>query len=169
MGTCAEYGKRNGELKETFKTKPLNNYAKAKDKLKKSLFNFFKNDKTIILWGRLFYVYGKDQKSRTVYGQLSNAIKSRTKVFNMTKGDQIRDYLNVKDVSKIIYKILINSKKSEVINICSGNPISLKSHVKKWIKNKACKLKINYGFYKNSNKEIKRFWGSTKKLNKLLI
>ena len=60
-------------------------------------------------------------------------------------------------------------KKSEVINICSGNPISLKSHVKKWIKNKACKLKINYGFYKNSNKEIKRFWGSTKKLNKLLI
>jgi hypothetical protein len=66
MGTCFEYGKRSGELRENFKTKPSNNYSISKDKLRKFLFNHFKKRKTIVLWGRLFYVFGEGQNSRDI-------------------------------------------------------------------------------------------------------
>ena len=134
MGTCFEYGKRNGELKENLRANPGNNYSKSKDNLKKKLFKIFKYKEPIVIWGRLFYVYGEGQDPRTLYGQFIKSIKDKKKIFNMSKGDQTRDYLNVNNVIKIIIKILKKSNKSEVINICSGRPVSLKNLVKKWQK-----------------------------------
>ena len=168
MGTCFEYGKRNGELKESLRSNPGNNYSKSKDKLKKELFKIFKYKEPIVIWGRLFYVYGEGQDPRTLYGQFSKSIKDKKRIFNMSKGDQTRDYLNVNNVIKIIIKILKKSNKSDVINICSGRPVSLKNLVKKWQKKKKYKLKFNYGYYKNSINEAQNFWGSTKKLKKIL-
>ena len=168
MGTCFEYGKRNGELKESLRSNPGNNYSKSKDRLKKELFKIFKYKEPIVIWGRLFYVYGEGQDPRTLYGQFSKSIKDKKKIFNMSKGDQTRDYLNVNTVIKIIIKILKKSDKSDVINICSGRPVSLKNLVKKWQKKKKYKLKFNYGYYKNSVNEAQKFWGSTKKLKKIL-
>ena len=136
MGTCFEYGKRNGELKESLRSNPGNNYSKSKDKLKKELFKIFKYKEPIVIWGRLFYVYGEGQDPRTLYGQFSKSIKDKKRIFNMSKGDQTRDYLNVNNVIKIIIKILKKSNKSDVINICSGRPVSLKNLVKKWQKKK---------------------------------
>ena len=40
MGTCFEYGKRNGELKENLRANPGNNYSKSKDNLKKNYLKF---------------------------------------------------------------------------------------------------------------------------------
>lgn len=168
MGTCFEYGKRNGELKENLRANPGNNYSKSKHNLKKKLFKIFKYKEPIVIWGRLFYIYGEDQDPRTLYGQFSKSIKDKKKIFNMSKGDQTRDYLNVNTVIKIIIKILKKSDKSDVINICSGRPVSLKNLVKKWQKKKKYKLKFNYGYYKNSVNEAQKFWGSTKKLKKIL-
>ena len=168
MGTCFEYGIRNGELKENFKTNPYNNYSASKDKLRKILFNNFKNKKTIILWGRLFYIFGKGQNSRTLYGQISTTIKKRKKFFNMSIGDQKRDYLKITDLVNIITNILKKSNKSEVINICSGKPVSLKILVNNWLRKKKYKLKINYGYYNYSKNEAKNFWGNTDKLKRIL-
>ena len=77
----------------------------------------------------------------------------------MSKGDQTTDYLNVNNVIKIIIKIL-KINKSDVINICSGRPVSLKNLVKNGKKRSIAE--INYGYYKNSINEVKKFWGSTK-------
>ncbi len=168
MGTCFEYGKRSGELKENFKTKPNNHYSKSKDKLKKILFNLFKKKKTLILWGRLFYVFGENQNSRTLYGQINKSIKGKKKIFNMSRGDQTRDYLYINDVVNIIINLIKKSHKSDVINICSGRPVSLKKLVNDWLKKKKYKIKINYGHYEYSKNEAKNFWGNSDKLKKIL-
>tara|TARA_B100000886_G_scaffold328855_1_gene277640 strand:+ start:20664 stop:21494 length:831 start_codon:yes stop_codon:yes gene_type:complete len=167
LGTCSEYGKRNGELRESFKSRPLNNYAKSKDRLRNSLLKYFKKEKIVILWGRLFYVFGEGQNKRTLFGQINDAITMKKKYFNMSKGNQIRDYLNVKDVAKLLFKVLTSTKKTTIINICSGKPISLKNLIKKWLKKKKSKLNINYGYYRNSKKEADSFWGSVIKLKQL--
>ena len=168
MGTCFEYGKRSRELRERFKTNPCNNYSRSKDKLQQKLFKIFKYRGPIVLWGRLFYIYGEGQNPRTLYGQLNRSIKEKKEIFNMSNGDQTRDYLNINNVIKIVISILIKSNKSDVINICSGRPVSLKNLVKKWLKKKKYKLKVNYGYYKNSINEAQNFWGSTHKLKKIL-
>ena len=50
------------------------------------------------------------------------------KYFHLSKGDQIRDYINVKSAVKQIYDY---SKKFEngVFNISSGKPVTLKNHI----------------------------------------
>ena len=168
MGTCFEYGNRSGKLNENFKTNPCNNYSASKDKLRKILFNNFKNKKTILLWGRLFYIFGEGQNSRTLYGQINTTIKNKKKFFNMSKGDQKRDYLKINNVVDIIINILKKSNKSEVINICSGKPVSLKILVNNWLKKIKYKLKINYGYYNYSKNEAKFFWGNSDRLNRIL-
>ena len=168
MGTCFEYGNRNGELKESFKTNPSNNYSVSKDRLRKFLFNLFKKKKTILLWGRLFYVFGEGQNPRTLYGQINKTIKNKKKIFYISKENPIRDYLEVSNVAKIMIDIIKKTNKSEIINICSGRPVSLKKLINRWLKKKKYKLKINYGYLNHSINEAKNFWGNSNKLKKIL-
>ena len=86
----------------------------------------------------------------------------------MSKGDQKRDYLKINNVVDIIINILKKSNKSEVINICSGKPVSLKILVNNWLKKIKYKLKINYGYYNYSKNEAKFFWGNSDRLNRIL-
>jgi nucleoside-diphosphate-sugar epimerase len=145
MGTCFEYGKRSGELKENFKTNPSNNYSISKDSLRKFLFNFFKKKKTLLLWGRLFYVFGEGQNPRTLYGQINKTIKNKKKNFYISKENPIRDYLEVRNVAKIIISLIKKTNKNDIINICSGRPVSLKKLINNWLKKKKFKKKIKFG------------------------
>lgn len=170
IGTCFEYGvKRKGCLKENFKTTPSNPYAKAKDNLRKKLFLYLKNKKkdSILTWGRLFYIYGKDQNSNTLYGQFLKAVKNKAKIFNMSPGDQMRDYLHVHEVAKYILILSIYNKQSDVFNICSGKPRKLQKIVLDWKKTYNSKIDLNLGYYNYSPKEPLHFWGNNKKLKNI--
>ena len=81
-------------------------------------------------WARLFYMYGDFQNTKSFLPQLELAIKKKEKVFKMSKGDQMRDYLPVETVAKRIFK-LYQSKKNGTFNISSGKPISLKQLAEK--------------------------------------
>jgi len=170
MGTCFEYGKRReGLLKENFKTYPSNNYAISKDKLRQSLFNLKKKKKeTIIIWGRLFYLFGENQPEKTLYGSLKLAIIKKNKKFNMSPGDQKRDYLHVSDVAMYVMLLSLFYKKSGIINICSGKGVKLVNIVKKWIRKFKSNIKLNLGYYNYSSKEPLNFWGSNFKLQNFL-
>ena len=168
MGTCFEYGlKKQGLLKENYKTYPSNCYSIAKDKLRKSI---LKKDKyTKIIWGRLFYIYGEHQSKKTLYGSLMESIRKKSKVFNMSPGNQKRDFLHVSEVAKYIILLALNYPNTVIINICSGKGIKLSNIVNKWLKDKKYKIKLNLGYYDHSNKEPLHFWGSNKKLKSIKI
>ena len=170
MGTCFEYGKRKeGLLKENYSTYPSNNYALSKDMLRKSLFKIIKKKSlTKIIWGRLFYLYGDKQPEKTLYGALKKSIKNNDKEFNMSPGDQKRDYLHVSEVAKYVILLSLHCQKNTIINICSGKGVKLVNIVKKWIKNKNSKIKLNLGYYNYSSKEPLNFWGSVEKLNNFI-
>lgn len=170
MGTCFEYGKKKeGMLKENYNTYPCNNYAISKDMLRKSLFKITKkNNVTKIIWGRLFYLYGDNQQKKTLYGSLKSAINKSHKEFNMSPGDQKRDYLHVDDVAMYTMLLALYYKRNAIINICSGKGVKLLNIVEKWIKNFKSKIKINLGYYNYSNNEPKNFWGSDDKLSHFL-
>jgi nucleoside-diphosphate-sugar epimerase len=171
MGTCFEYGiDKNGCLKENLNTKPSNNYAIAKDILRKKLFAYIKKKKlkTLISWGRLFYIYGANQPSSTLFGQFLNAIKKKKKKFNMSPGDQLRDYLHVKKVAIYTSHLAILNNENNIFNICSGEPKKLTRVVTEWKNKYNYKINLNLGFYDYSNKEPMHFWGDNKKIKKLM-
>ena len=75
---------------------------------------------------RPFLIFGETQsKDRFLPYLIDNCLKDNK--FKVTKGDQIRDFLYIKDFNQALIKTLDNKKAyGEIINIASGMPISIK-------------------------------------------
>ena len=163
-GTCLEYGLIDGCLDETMKTKPTTFYGFAKDEIKKTLdFLSTKYDFTYT-WFRLFYIYGENQNPRSLYPSLINAIKNNESVFEMSPGHQLRDFIHIDDVTSYFCKAISCNKVFGVINLSSGNPISVKEFATHIIKKHDSDIRLHCGVYDIPKYEPKNFWGCTKKL-----
>jgi len=168
IGTCFEYGMRSGQLKEDIETKPGNPYAQAKDALRKQMEELQKQVDFNLKWIRLFYMYGKGQSPNSILSQLEAAIENGDKVFNMSGGEQIRDYLPVEKVAEYIVRISLQDKVSGVINCCSGKPISIRKLVEDYLKEKNKKIELNLGHYPYPDYEPMAFWGDNYKLKQII-
>ncbi|MBE7411767.1 MAG: NAD-dependent epimerase/dehydratase family protein [Leptospiraceae bacterium] len=168
VGTCFEYGIVNGALHEEMDSKPANPYSIAKDSLRKFLEVLQKKNNFSFKWIRLFYMYGKGQSSNSIISQLENSIQSREKVFNMSGGDQLRDYLPVEKIAEYICECSLQYRVQGIINCCSGKPISIRSLVENYLKEKNVEMKLNLGFYPYPDYEPMAFWGDDTKLKSIL-
>jgi nucleoside-diphosphate-sugar epimerase len=166
-GTCLEYGMQNGCLKEDLETKPSNPYALAKDTLRKFLEELHKQYVFKFNWIRLFYMFGEGQNGNALISQLDRAIQNNEPVFNMSGGEQLRDYLPVDDVADYIVKISLQSKEYKIINCCSGIPISVRKFVEDYLKRKNAHIDLNFGYYPYPDYEPMAFWGDNTKLKTL--
>ena len=167
-GTCYEYGMQSGMLSEYNEAKPCNPYGYAKDALRKQL-QYLKYEHDFKLtWMRPFYMYGEDQPNNTIYSQLRLAVQRRDTVFNMSGGEQLRDYLHIDDVVTKIAELVYIRKDIGIINICSGSPISVRCLVEQWINDRKWDIELNLGHYTYPNYEPLAFWGNTEKYNHIL-
>lgn len=158
-GTCFEYGMQSGALSADMETRPNNPYGYAKDALRKQL-EFLRVVKPFNLtWARLFYMYGENQPSTSLYPQLLKAIKHNDKVFNMSGGEQLRDYLPIDEVARQIVNKVLVQRHIGVINICSGKPISVHEQVNKWLYENNWRVELNLGYYPYPDYEPMEFWG----------
>ena len=167
-GTCFEYGIKNGPLSEDMKTNPVTSYAVAKDSLRRFLQELQKIKNFDLKWLRLFYAYGKGQSQKSLLSQLDAAIKNNEKIFNMSDGEQLRDYLTVEKLSEYIVKITFQSKITGIINCCSGKPISIRNLAENYIKEKDADIKLNFGYYPYPDYEPVAFWGDNSKLLQII-
>ena len=157
-GTCFEYGFQSGPISSSAKTHPNNSYAIAKDNLRQHL-ELLNNDHPFLLqWARLFYMYGRGQNSNSIIPQLDEAIDKNEKKFNMSEGEQLRDYLPIIKVVEQLHK-LYEETKSGSYNICSGQPISIRNLVEARRLEKKSKIDLNFGYYPYSSLEPMAFWG----------
>lgn len=126
IGTSDEYGTNNSPVQENTREAPMSPYALGKLTSTHYLQKCFREGllNTVVL--RPFLVYGEMQsKNRFLPYLIENCIHN--KEFKVSKGEQIRDYLYVKDFNTALIKSLNNPKcYGEVINIASGKPISIK-------------------------------------------
>ena len=167
-GTCFEYGLINGCLNEELKTNPSNSYGIAKDSLRKFIEELKKQYDFNYKWIRLFYIYGEGQGEKSLIALLDKAIQNGEKEFNMSGGEQLRDYLNIKDVVKNILLIANQTLYSnQIINCCSGKPISIRQLVENHLDKKNYSMKLNLGYYPYPTYEPMAFWGDNRKLQKV--
>lgn len=167
-GTCFEYGMQSGALSEGMETKPDNPYGLAKDTLRKFLEQLQKNIDFELKWVRLFYIYGKGQSPNSILSQLDKVLEKGEADFNMSGGEQLRDYLPVEKVAEYIVKIAMQSKGYGIINCCSGTPISIRKLVENYLKKKQKSIHLNLGYYPYPDYEPMAFWGDSAKLNNIL-
>ena len=167
-GTCFEYGLKTGELDESTPAAPVTFYGLAKDSLRRYLELLVSSDSVRISWVRIFYLYGRGRKDQSLIPQLENAILTGAKQFDMSKGDQVRDFLEVENAAEYICRIACHSTHSGIINCCSGTPITVKALVEKRIREMGGKIQLNLGAYPYPDYEPMSFWGATQKLRNLL-
>jgi dTDP-6-deoxy-L-talose 4-dehydrogenase (NAD+) len=164
-GTCFEYGMQSGLLSEEMPTKPSNPYGYAKDALRKQL-EFLKTVLPFALtWARLFYLYGDGQPKGSLYPQLRDAALRGDPVFNMSGGEQLRDYLPASEVARQIVCLAMVQHNFGAINVCSGKPISVRRLVEQWINDNEWKIGLNLGHYPYPDYEPMAFWGDASRVN----
>jgi nucleoside-diphosphate-sugar epimerase len=163
-GTCLEYGMKSGCLSEDIVGEPANPYALAKDSLRKFLTELQKKNPFILKWARLFYMYGKGQNPNALLAQLDKALENNEKSFNMSNGDQKRDYLPVEIMANYVCRIALQTEVTGVINCCSGKPVTLLSLIEEHIKRSGKKIRLNKGYYPYPDYEPMEFWGDARKL-----
>jgi nucleoside-diphosphate-sugar epimerase len=168
VGTCFEYGMQSGMLSEDLKPRPSNPYGYAKDALRQQL-EFLKSVKPFnLVWGRLFYMYGEGQSGGSLYSQFKDAVLSGEKVFKMSGGEQLRDYLPVTEVARKIIRLALSGNDLGAVNICSGKPVSVRRLVELWLEENNCEMQMNLGCYPYPDYEPMAFWGDCSRLDRLL-
>lgn len=163
-GTCLEYGLQEGMLSEDMTAKPSNAYAVAKDRLRQFLTDLEASYPFMLKWVRLFYMYGTGQGPNSLLSQLQAAIERGDASFNMSPGDQLRDYLPVQEVARYLVGIAGQQDVDGIINCCSGKPVAVKELVGKYLSEKGAHMKLNAGYYPYSIIEPRNFWGNNSKL-----
>tara|TARA_B100000242_G_scaffold178668_1_gene128174 strand:- start:140 stop:1063 length:924 start_codon:yes stop_codon:yes gene_type:complete len=130
IGSSDEYGKNKSPIKESARENPFSPYALSKLTITHYLKQCYEEGilNTIIL--RPFLVFGERQKKdRFLPYLIDNCINNRE--FKVSKGEQIKDYLYIKDFNRALIKSLNNKKAyGEIINIASGEPRSIKNIIK---------------------------------------
>jgi dTDP-6-deoxy-L-talose 4-dehydrogenase (NAD+) len=167
-GTCLEYGMQQGCLSEDLPAQPSNFYSIAKNELRIFIEALLQQYNFSFKWIRLFYMYGEGQSKNSLLSQLDKAVKNGDEVFNMSGGEQTRDYLPVETVAEYIVKIALQKKVEGIINCCSGIPITIKDFVEQHLRKTGKSIKLNLGYYPYTDYEPMHFWGNTEKLNKAL-
>ena len=167
-GTCFEYGLQNGCLSEDMATAPATAYGLAKDTLRKFVELLQNTYKFNMKWIRLFYLYGHGQGKKTLWGQLVEAAENSHKEFNMSLGEQLRDYVSVDQAAEYISKIALQNDVVGIINCCSGKPVSVRRFVEKFFEERGVSVKLNCGYYPYPEFEPLAFWGNEKRLEKVI-
>ena len=167
-GPCFEYGMRSGALSEELPTQPTNPYGYAKDALRRQL-EFLKSVKPFNLtWARLFYMYGEGQPKSSLYPQLKDAVLRGERSFNMSGGEQLRDYLPIDEVARLISSLARLQAGAGCVNVCAGKPVSVRKLVEGWIKENGWVIDLKLGHYPYPDYEPMEFWGDRRRLDAIL-
>ncbi|RON12539.1 NAD-dependent epimerase/dehydratase family protein [Pseudomonas frederiksbergensis] len=167
-GTCFEYGLQSGPLSEQTEARPGNPYGLAKNTLRLFLENLQRQQPFTLQWARLFYLHGEGQNPNSLLAALDRAIEAGDDSFNMSAGEQLRDYLAIDTAAGYLAAILHQRDFDGVINCSSGRPISVRALVEQWLRERGASIRLNLGHYPYPTHEPMAFWGVADRLQLLL-
>lgn len=167
-GTCFEYGLHDGAMHEAMPADPRNHYAHAKDALRRQL-EFTQADTPFALtWARVFYAWGEGQQPASLWSQLAAAQARGETEFPMSGGEQLRDYIHVSEVARLLVNLALRERDHGVVNVCTGRPVAVRTLVEGWIRDHGWRITPAFGRLPYPAHEPMAFWGDASKLRRCL-
>ncbi|WP_085577831.1 MULTISPECIES: NAD(P)-dependent oxidoreductase [unclassified Pseudomonas] len=167
-GTCFEYGMQSGPLSEATAPQPANPYGLAKHTLHLFLRNLQQELPFTLQWARLFYLHGEGQNPNSLLAALDRAIEAGAPSFDMSAGEQLRDFLAIETAAGHLAAILQRRGFDGAVNCASGRPVSVRSLVEQRLRERGARLDLNLGHYPYPTHEPMAFWAVTERLQQLL-
>ena len=157
FSTSEIYGNKTFEANECDLVDPISTYSLTKA-MAENMINFYKNSyslpATIV---RPSLVYGSGQNERFFISQAIKKLKNNEE-FNMTHGEQTRDFIHVEDVCECVLEIIQQKKLiGEVVNISSNVEIRIRELVLILKKILNSSSEINFGSMDYRKNEIMKY------------
>ncbi len=165
VGTAYEYGMRSGECAETDPAEPVVPYGNGKNELRLYLESLQTTHSFQLKWIRLFNVFSEGRKGKNLYSHLLTAVESKQETFNMSGGEQVRDYMYGPEAAAKLAAISLQREVTGIINCCSGRPIMLKDMIQNFLQENHLSIALNLGFYPYLAHEPMQQWGQPTKMN----
>lgn len=124
IGSCAEYDLISGPVSPNSPLSPQSLYAACKVAAFQVLMQLASKQNTSFAWCRIFHLYGEGENDRRIVAYLHKQLSAKKEAL-LSSGNQIRDFLNVKDAANLIC-IAALSEHEGPVNICSGKGITVR-------------------------------------------
>lgn len=119
VGSQAEYGQYSGTVQPEAVPKPTCAYGIAKMTAQKLGEIYAKQIGIPFIWTRIFSIYGPHDLDKTLIMSCIKALEEQ-KTIDLTKCEQIWDFLYSDDAAEAYYRIGIAGRDGTIYNICSG-------------------------------------------------
>jgi nucleoside-diphosphate-sugar epimerase len=127
-GSCAEYDWRYGWCSEqATPLAPCTPYGVSKDALRRLAQSICVSADASLVWARIFWLYGPHEHPNRLVSSVASALL-RGERARCTYGSQVRDYLHAADAGRALVALLL-SHISGPVNVCSGEPVSVRTIV----------------------------------------
>ena len=156
------YGNIEGELNETMCPTPVNHYGNSKLVMENMIKPYF--EKLNIIITRPFNYTGVGQESHFLIPKILSHYKLGKEKIELGNIDVLREFNDVNFVIRSYTELMLSNTRSEIVNVCTGNAISISEILiaMSKIAGYTIKVEINPKFVRSN--EIRVLKGSTKKM-----
>lgn len=168
MGSMHEIGYFYGEVRNDTPCNPLSLYGIAKNALRQAVMTYCEGKDVSLKWLRAFYVTGDDRNNNSVFSKILKLSEEGKKTFPFTSGLNKYDFLDINLLAKYVVKAAIQTKIEGIINLCSGEPVSLKEKVKDFILKNSLDIEPVYGAFPSRNYDSPAIWGDSTLIKKII-
>lgn len=168
MGTMHEVGYWEGPINDKTPCNPQSLYGIAKNALRHAVTALTVDTDVNLYWLRAYYILGDDEKSNSIFGKIINASKDGKKEFPFTSGKNKYDFITLDELAKQIAMVSVQTDITGIINVCTGQPISLAEKVEGFIKENDLDIKLIYGAFPDRKYDSPAVWGDPEVINKII-
>lgn len=168
MGTMHEVGYWEGAIDENTPCNPQTQYGIAKNAMRQSLLISAKQSGCSLRWLRAYYITGDDARSKSIFSKIACAAAEGKTEFPFTSGKNMYDFVDVDTLAHMIAKASIQNEFDGIINVCTGQPITLAERVEAYIREHHYNIKLKYGAFPDRSYDSPGVWGDAEKIRKIM-
>jgi len=160
------YGNVEGELNETMCPKPVNHYGNSKLVMENMIKPYF--EKLNIIISRPFNYTGIGQDPHFLVPKILSHYRLGKEKIELGNIDVLREFNDVDFVIRSYTELMLSITRSEIVNVCSGNAISINDilNAMSTIAGYTINVEVNPKFVRPN--EIRVLKGSTKKMTHII-
>lgn len=121
-----------------------------------------------VKWLRAFYITGDDRHNHSVFTKILEAAESGQKEFPFTKGTNQFDFIDIHDLAHQIAAASVQNEIDGIINVCSGEPVSLKDKAEEFIRHHNLNIKLNFSVFPQRRYDSPVVYGDNEKILQIL-
>lgn len=167
MGSMHEVGYWEGAITADTPCNPMTMYGIAKNAMRQALLLYCKDKDVNLHWLRAYYIYGDDTRGSSIFAKLCQAEEDGKEEFPFTSGKNKYDFIHVDELAKQIELASVQDKVNGVINVCTGQPMTLAEKVESYIKEHDFKIRLKYGAFPDRPYDSPGEWGDATLINQI--